>query len=359
MRKLYFTPGPSELYFTAEHHIKMALQYGIPSISHRSKQFQEIIKETKANIRELLSLPDDYHILFTTSATEVWERISENLIDETSLHFVNGAFSEKFYKAAKNMGKKVTLLDSAWGSLPDVYNLPEGDFEHIAVTHNETSTGVNFPISHLKLLRQKYPEALVTVDAVSSLPILDINYSEVDAVYASVQKCFGLPAGLGLWLVNDRCLKRAEELEAKGKTHKTYHSLLNLVDQSKNNQTPSTPNMLNIYLLGKVVEDMLNRGIKIIRSEAVYKAAIMYNMLDRHEVLTPFVSDPNLRSNTVIVVDTNEHTDDIMNYLANKHMIVGGGYGKKKGTQIRIANFPTHSKEQFEMLTDMIEQWSN
>lgn len=357
MRKLFFTPGPSELYFTTEHHLKMALQYGIPSISHRSKQFQDIIKETKDNLRELLSLPSNYHIVFTTSATEVWERIGENLIDETSLHFVNGAFSEKFYKATTKLGKQTTLFESAWGTLPDIYNLPDGDFEHIAITHNETSTGVSFPLSHIKLLRQKYPNALVTMDAVSSLPIVNINYAEVDSVYVSVQKCFGLPAGLGVWLVNDRTIKRSEELEKQGKTHKTYHSLSSLIEQGKNNQTPSTPNMLNIYLLGKVVEDMLNRGIQIIRNEAIYKSAIMYNMLARHEKLTPFVNDPNLRSNTVIVVDSNELTDEIMSYLANKHMIVGSGYGKKKGTQIRIANFPTHSKEQFEMLTDMIEQW--
>jgi phosphoserine aminotransferase len=357
MRKLFFTPGPSELYFTTEHHMKMAFQQGIPSISHRSEKFQSIFEESTNNLRELLALPDDYHIVFTTSATEVWERSAENLIDKHALHFVNGAFSKKFYEAVEQLGYKTTLYESPWGTLPDIYTVPEGDYDFIGITHNETSTGVSFPLNHIKLLRQQFPEAILAVDAVSSLPNVDFNYSEVDMVYVSVQKCFGLPAGLGVWLMNDRCIEKAQKLEAEGKTHRTYHSISSLIEQAKKHQTPSTPNVLNIYLLGKVVEDMLNRGIGMIRNETVYKSAILYNMLDRHTKLTPYVSDPKLRSNTVIVIESGDHTADLMKSLAAKHMIVGTGYGSKKDTQVRIANFPTHSKEQFEMLTDLIEQW--
>lgn len=357
MRKLYFTPGPSELYFTTEHHLKMAFKNSVPSISHRGDQFRKIYSSAVENLRELLNLPENYHIVFTTSATEIWERITENLIDEHSLHITNGAFSKKFYSAATALGKKTTQIDSIWGDLANVETIPHDDYDLIAITHNETSTGVSFPLNRISALRSTYPDALLTVDAVSSLPIVDFDYSQVDSVYVSVQKCFGLPAGLGIWLINDRCIERAEQLSKKGKTWNSYHNLLTLVAQGKKNETPSTPNVLNIYLLGKVVEDMLNRGIKMIRNEAIYKAAIMYNMLDKHAKITPFVTNIKLRSDTVIVIESGNFTQELINHLALKHMIVGTGYGEKKDSQVRIANFPTHSKEQFEMLTDLIEQW--
>jgi phosphoserine aminotransferase len=74
MRKVYFTPGPSALYYTAEHHIKYAIKHDITSISHRSAKFQNIFKEAESNFKLLLSLPDNYQLVFTNSATEIWEK---------------------------------------------------------------------------------------------------------------------------------------------------------------------------------------------------------------------------------------------------------------------------------------------
>ena len=87
--------------------------------------------------------------------------------------------------------------------------------EVIAVTHNETSTGVSLPLDFIYSFKTKHPDALLVVDAVSSLPYPDFDYSKLDSVFFSVQKGFGLPAGLGVWMVNDRCLAKAEQLSQK------------------------------------------------------------------------------------------------------------------------------------------------
>ena len=99
MRRVYFTPGPSGLYFTVEHHIKHAIRDGITSISHRSKQFEEIFEEAENNLKLLLQLPDNYQLVFTSSASEIWEKMTDGLISNNSLHIVNGAFSNKFYSS--------------------------------------------------------------------------------------------------------------------------------------------------------------------------------------------------------------------------------------------------------------------
>ena len=80
--KTNFTPGPSQLYFTVEDHVRTAFREGIPSISHRSKQYEAIYKKAVDGLRALLGLPSNYHVLFTGSANEIWERIVQNLVEE-------------------------------------------------------------------------------------------------------------------------------------------------------------------------------------------------------------------------------------------------------------------------------------
>lgn len=357
MHKHFFTPGPSGLYYTVDQHLKKALKTGIGSISHRGNQFREIYKQVDINLRALLNLPDNYTILFTNSATEVWDLSAESLVADQSLHIVNGAFSEKFYKVVKSSGKEAMITESAWGTFPEIEYEKVKQADLIALTHNETSTGVSTPLDTIYKIREANPEAIITIDAVSSLPYLDIDYSKIDSLYVSVQKCFGLPAGLGVWLVNDRTLKKAEEVNKGIKGMKSYHNLLALNKYAVDFQTVSTPNVLNIYLLAQVTSDMLNRSLQLIRSEIKYKAAIFYKMIDSHSKLKPFVTDKSLRSDTIIVLNSNEFTAPIISFLESKHMVIGTGYGKHKTDQVRIANFPTHSKEQFEMLTDLVEKW--
>ncbi len=357
MHKKYFTPGPSGLYYTVEQHVKQALRTGIASISHRGKQFEDIYKQVDSNLRELLHLPDNFQVLFTSSATEVWNLTTESLVAKKSVHIVNGAFSEKFYKVVNNSDKEALLIQSEWSTFPEIdYNLIK-QADHIAITHNETSTGVTTPLETIYKIREANPEAIISIDAVSSLPYVDIDYSKIDSLYVSVQKCFGLPAGLGIWLVNDRCIKKAEKVNKKITGLKSHHNLLALLKQAANFQTVSTPNVLTIYLLAQVTTDMLNRGIHLIRSEIKYKSAIFYKMIDNHTKINAFITDRSLRSDTIIVINTNEHTTDLISFLESKKLIIGTGYGKMKNTQARIANFPTHSKEQFEMLTDLLEAW--
>jgi phosphoserine aminotransferase len=355
--KINFTPGPSQLYFTVEDHVRKAFREGIPTLSHRSKSFEAISKETTEGLRALLTIPADYHIVFTGSATEIWERIIQNLVEEHSHHLVNGAFSKKFYEVAEQLGKKPSKTEVKSGDgFESTISIPSSEL--IAVTHNETSTGVSLPMDILKNLKTKYPQALIAVDAVSSLPFPDIDYSIIDSAFFSVQKGFGLPAGLGVWIVNNRCLAKAELLLSKGISIGSYHSLPSLVANAQKNQTPETPNVLGIYLLGKVVQDILRRGIQIIRKETEYKSAILYQTLNTNPYLKPFVQQESWRSKTVLVAESGNHTEKITRHLIAKGMQPGEGYGPARTHQLRFANFPAHSKEQYEMLVDTISEFT-
>lgn len=350
-----FTPGPSQLYFTVADHAREAFREGIPSLSHRSKKFEAISRQATDGLRELLKVPAGHFIFFTSSATEIWERILQNLVEETSFHLVNGSFSKRFHEIGLQLGKNAQKVEvpSGQGFQGDI-GIPDNT-ELLAVTHNETSTGVSLPVPWIHGLKEKQPQVLLAVDAVSSLPYPDFDLRVVDSLFFSVQKGFGLPAGLGVWIVNERCIAKAEALLAKNISIGSYHNIPTLLSHARKDQTPETPNVLGIYLLSKVVQDFLRRGITTIRRETEYKSNVLYQALEKHSLIRPFVCDKPFQSRTVIVAECGEHTKKLSDFLLARGMQAGSGYGAAKATQLRFANFPAHSKEQFEFLADSIE----
>ncbi len=353
-----FTPGPSQLFHTVADHAKRAFRENIPSISHRSKTFEGIFQKTTEGLKELLSIPNNYSIFFISSATEIWEKSIQNLTESTSVHFVNGAFSKRYFEIAGQLNRKPHLIEVEVGKGFSINQIDSYQTELIALTQNETSTGVSLSADFIKAVRAKNPDALIAVDAVSSLPYPQLPYAEVDSVFFSVQKGFGLPAGLGVWMVNERCIEKAESLLKKGMSIGSYHNIPTLVANAKKNQTTETPNVLGIYLFSCIVEDFLRIGINRIRQETDYKAAVLYQSLASMSQAAPFVKEQVDRSKTVIVAECGDHAAAINKYLANYGLMPGAGYGERKNKQLRFANFPAHSKEQYELLADLLTKFN-
>lgn len=360
MAKIYFTPGPSQLYPTVEQHLQKAVFENIGSISHRSSDFQRIYQSLVENLRELLNIPQDFAILCTSSATEIWERILMNCVDKTekALFCVNGAFSERFYSFAQTLQKNAIKQEILEGQGFDFEKVQiQEDTKLVAITHNETSTGARSPNTEIHKIKEKYSSTLLAVDIVSSVPIVELDFSLVDIAYFSVQKAFGLPAGLGIWIVNLRCLEKAKELEAKNEVIGTYHSLPNLWKYFTKYQTPETPNVLAIYLLSKVTGDMLNKGISKIRQESKVKAGKIYNFIEKSNFLNPFVENKKYQSETVIVAKTKKkNSEEIITRLDEDDIIIGSGYKNFKTNHIRIANFPTHNLSEIERLLESLSK---
>lgn len=352
--KLYYTPGPAQLFHTVPYHLQQALKEDIASISHRSKEFESVVIRTKKNLRSLLDIPDNYEIFFTSSANEIWERIIQNLIIHSSHHFVNGAFSKKFYSFTQSYRKTSSQTVVGDGHEFTDMSVPN-EAELISVTINETSIGYQFDQENLKQLRNENPDKLISADIVSATPSIPLDLSLVDTAYFSVQKCFGLPAGLGVWLVNDRCIDRSNQISHSDHITGSYHSIHSLLNKSKENQTPETPNMLGIYLLMKVTGDMLERGVKSIRNETIYKSTLIYQLMEELDWMKPFISSKINRSKTVCVAEVPLGNEKALEHFSRKNIQLGKGYGPYKKNHIRIANFPTHSKEQIEMMVDFFK----
>lgn len=355
--KIHFTPGPSELYPTVRQHMMTAMDEKIGTISHRSKQFQEVYKAASDNLKTLLNLPDNYQILFLASATEIWERIIQNCVEKKSFHCVNGSFSKRFYEFAGELGREAYKEEAAFGKgfYPETINVP-ADAEIICLTHNETSSGVSMPVEDINTFRAKNPNALIFVDAVSSLPYPAFDWTKIDSAFFSVQKCFGLPAGLGVWILNDRVIEKSKTLLAKGQSIGTYHTIPSMLEKALVNQTPETPNAINIFLLGKVTTDMLKISAEGIRKQTETKAALINEYISTSKVFSFGVEDSRLRSMTTIVANTTMLPGDVNKVLEPFNMAIGAGYGPKKETQVRIANFPAHSVEEVTALVKVLKE---
>ncbi|MCB0310966.1 MAG: alanine--glyoxylate aminotransferase family protein [Bdellovibrionales bacterium] len=355
MNALFFTPGPGELYPGVTNWIGEALDLQIPSISHRSSAFEEIYCTVEAQLRSLMSIPNSHRIYFLGSATEVMERVLQSTVRERSVHFVNGAFSKRFHQIAKELGKNPISVDAPEG---EGFELDSFNFDHqveaFCLTQNETSTGVMLPADHIGQFATRWQNQLIIVDLVSSAPYPQIDFAQVDCGFFSVQKCFGLPAGLGVAIVGERCLEKARQLKQQGFSLGSYHNFLELESFSQKHQTPETPNVMGIYLLGRVCEALLTRGIDSVRAEMDQKANMLYSFATSHAGIEIFVKDHNFRSPTVIVLGVND-SDKLRSELSKAGIKVGAGYGKLKEKQVRIANFPAHTTEHVARLIECLD----
>ncbi|MEM9339817.1 MAG: aminotransferase class V-fold PLP-dependent enzyme [Bacteroidota bacterium] len=349
--KIYFTPGPAQLFYTFNDHLKQALVEDVPSISHRSSQFIHITTHATEQLRELLQVPEDFDIFFLSSANEAWDRLIQNLVVEKSHHFVNGYFSQKFYDFALKYGMKSTVTEVPYGESFSDLGVPAGS-ELIGITKNETSVGYAFTDEEIATIRKENPDAILALDVVSATPSVPIDFQNIDSAYFSVQKAFGLPPGLGVWICNQRCQEKAIE-KSKITSIGSYRSLPNLKKFADKNQTPETPNSLFIYLIGKIAEDMVRMGRQRIVNDTVYKATILYQAIANNPHLEAFVESKDNQSKSTIVAKTEKKEMFLSTFLA-KGMVLGSGYGMYKDQHIRIANFPTHSKEIVEMMVDII-----
>ncbi len=329
-----------------------ALNLQLGSIGHRSKKFREIYQHTDTQLRQLLQLPTSHYIFFTGSASEIWERMLVSVVQQYSFHLVQGDFSKRFYTYAQKLQKTPAIHEVAHGLGFDIDKIDIPDaIELICTTQNETSSGVQIPTEDLVQLKKKYPSKLLCTDIVSSAPIIPIDYRYVDSSFFSVQKCFGMPPGLGVWIVNDACIQQSTKVT----NARAHHTLESFYTNYKKMETPSTPNIIAIYILGKIAENFNTRAINNIREESKQKANLLYNTIANSSLLKLAVENKLHRSETVVVANCIQGNESILKQLHSKQMHISSGYNNYKTSQVRIANFPAMHIENIEKLCNAIK----
>lgn len=344
---LSFYPGPSKVHPEALDYIREAFDQGIVSINHRSERFEALLKDTLEVIQRKWDIPSDYTIYFVSSATEAWEIVAQSLIEKQSLHLYNGAFGKKWAHYTKQIFPNAqSIVFDVQERLADVH-LPElTGIDTICLVQSETSNGTGQTIE-----RTTFGDALIAVDATSSMGGIKLPWSEADVWLASVQKCLGIPAGLGIMICSPKALQRAEKLGHK--SH--YNDILLMEENRKRFQTHYTPNVLSIYVLNRLTH--LLPDLNSIHAQTIKKMNIWEDYWSANTAwgLECLIQNPELRLPTVLALHGKPaQIQKIQEKCKVAGIELGKGYGEWQANTVRIANFPSHTENDIQTLIQLL-----
>lgn len=331
----YFVPGPTWVRPEILHEMTR------PMIGHRSSEFRDLFRQIRDDLKSLFHTTQNVFIA-TSSGTGLMEGTLVNCVRRSVLVTSCGAFSERWFKMSQQLGLEGDHLEHAWGEAIDPVRL--GDFivgrhhhyDAVTITHNETSTGVLNDLPALaKAVRRHSPDALILVDAVSSLGSTPLMFDEwgLDVCLASVQKGLALPPGLTVFAVSDRALKNAEKKSYRG----TYFDFLEFKRNADSDGVPFTPSIPHVYALARQLDHIL-RGETLesrwarhleMRELTRQRTSAYAELMCARENASPSVS---------ALKPTRRDATSILSAMKERGYTLGGGYGKWKGESFRIGH---------------------
>lgn len=355
---LTFGVGPTQISDAVKNDMAYAAENNLLSVSHRGTEFTEISQNTITALRKLYNVPDEYHVFFTTSATDSWEVCARNLIENEAYSFACGHFSGAFAKCLTAWHKTVHENVVDWGQINNFASASiPNSVELITLCHNETSTGVTLHMQDIADLKNKYRDTLIAVDVTSSIGACTLDIPLADVWYFSIQKGLGLPSGLGVMIVGPRAMEKSRSMLKKGHPQ-GFFNFTNMEKRMAKGkyQTIQTPNILGIYLLGRQCERLLEQGLKKVHQKTHERAQDLYTFFENHPHTTPFVEDKNIRSPFSLCIHIGEEM--LTHYTqkaAEKGVQLGGGYGALKATHMRVANYPAITDNDIQLLKDIFK----
>ena len=248
----------------------------VMEMSHRSKAYDNIIKEAEADLRELMNIPDNYKVLFLQGgASQQFAMIPMNLMkNKVADYIVTGQWAKKAFQEASIYGKAnkiATSEDETFSYIPDCSDLPiSEDADYVYICENNTIYGTKF-----HTLPNTKGKTLVS-DVSSCFLSEPVDVTKYGIIYGGVQKNIG-PAGVVIVIIREDLITE-DVLEGtptmlKYKTHADNDSLYN------------TRPAYGIYICGKVFKWLKKQGgLEAMKEYNEKKAAILYNFLDESKL---------------------------------------------------------------------------
>jgi phosphoserine aminotransferase len=225
----------------------------------------------------------------------------------------------------------------------------------LAWAHNETSTGVMVPVVRPE---GATPDQLVVIDATSGAGGLPVDVREADAYYFAPQKSFAADGGLFLALMSPAALERVAELDRADRWIPPFLSLAAAVDNSRKDQTLNTPAVATLYLLAEQIDWMLGLGgLPGCTARTADSAHRLYTWAEKSEFATPFVREPEHRSQVVGTIDLDDAVDAaaVAKVLRANGIVDTEPYRKLGRNQLRVGMFPAVDPDDVSALTACVD----
>jgi phosphoserine aminotransferase len=347
-----FGCGPSKV--RAEQLAHLQQHAAILGTSHRQPPVKNLVGRVRAGLAELFHLPDGYEVLLGNGgSTAFWDAAAFSLIERRSEHLTFGEFGAKFGQAAAAPFLEAPhIIPAPGGSRSEIEVLAGIDV--YAWPHNETSTGVMAPIARV----HGDEGALTVIDATSAAGGVDFDPAETDLYYFAPQKNFASDGGLWFTLASPAAIERIERIAASDRWIPEFLSLKNALDNSRLEQTLNTPALSTLLLMESQIDWMLQSGgLAWCDARTAESSSILYSWAEASSFATPFVENPDHRSQVVVTIDFDESVDAaaVATTLRVNGIVGTEPYRKLGRNQLRVATFVAIEPDDVRQLTRAID----
>ncbi len=273
----------------------------VMEMSHRSKEFQQIIDDAEANLRKLMNIPENYKVLFLQGGgTLQFSMVPMNLMTKNKKadYIITGSWGKKAAKEAAKFGDVKIVAsseDKNFSYIPEIRaeDLRQ-DADYVHICYNETIHGVHF---------NKIPDTgdiPLVADMSSCILSEEVDVSRFALIYAGAQKNIA-PSGMTIVIIREDLIGNAPEncpVYLDYKTHADKGSMYN------------TPPCFTIYIAGEVFKHILAMGgVGEMHERDVRKAEKLYNYIDSSDFYKAAVSEKDRSLMNVVFVTGDEALD--------------------------------------------------
>jgi phosphoserine aminotransferase len=295
-RVFNFSPGPATLPLPVLQEVQQNLLAlpgvgaSVLEISHRSKTFEEMIAQAEANIRALLSLPEEYHVLFLQGGASLqFSQVPMSFLRGTGRsadYIVTGSWAKRALAEAQREG----AVRIVWDGKADNYSrVPKhGEYEidpsaaYVHFTSNETIQGIQFPAE------PEVGDVPLVCDASSDFLSRPIDVKRYGLIYAGAQKNVG-PAGVTIVIIRQDMLEQVPD---------DLPTMLNYRVHAEHRSLYNTPPVFAVYVVMLVTRWLLENigGLEQMHAINRQKAQLLYEAIDRSEGFYRGHAQPDSRS---------------------------------------------------------------
>ena len=319
MKKHNFYAGPSILPDVVYEKSVEAIQdfagtgVSILSISHRSKQFDAVVLEAQTLFKELMDIPEGYHVLFLGGgASTQFFTVPYNLLKAKAAYLNTGTWANGAIKEAKLFGEVIEVASSAdknYNYIPKGFTVPK-DVDYFHFTTNNTIFGTE--------IKEDFDFGVPLVaDMSSDFIARPVDVSKYSLIYGGAQKNLG-PAGVTVVIVKEDIL---------GKVDRVLPTMIDYRTHIKKGSMHNTPPVFPIFALTETLKWLKGLGgVDTIFKMNIEKAGILYDEIDRNNLFMPCVPDPADRSMmniTFVLKDEYKDKEQAFLDLAAERNIVG------------------------------------
>ena len=337
MKKYNFNAGPSILpREVIENTARQILDFNgsglsLAEISHRAKDFQPVVDEAVALIKELLEVPEGYSVLFLGGGASLeFCMIPYNFLIKKAGYLNSGVWAKKAMKEAKLFGEVVEVASSAdsnYSLYPKDWTCPT-DLDYLHITTNNTIYGTEI---------RKEPEVPVRLigDMSSDIFSRPIDVAKYDCIYAGAQKNLAM-AGVTLVIVKD---------DALGKAERQIPTMLDYRTHVEKGSMFNTPPVVPIYCALETLRWIkANGGVQEMDRRAIERARIVYDEIDRNKLFRGTVAEDSRSLMNICFVMNDEYKElekPFFDFATSKGMVGIKGHRSVGGFRASTYNAQT------------------